>query len=231
MFEWSRMSKTRREKAATHAAPPPNPSAFTVPSPRGRTGPYVAANFTYSENPAYPNYDEATGGRVEWRTEVVDGQPYPSGTYPPAGYAPEEWNGYYRENWQDSQRNEHLVNGEEGQPLIGQRYHPALNPYWYRIPNSRPQRTPHEYDFRRPFDQQNKLGKRNLTGEHYSAANIGMTANPSESLKGMSAQKRRRTTHRFEPTEFGENVVMSSSSSGSPGTYYPGDQFGNSYAL
>lgn len=235
MFEWSRMSKTRREKQAMHAAPPPNPSAFTVPGPRGRTGPYVAANFTYADNPQSPNYDEATGGREEWRTRTDItghiGEAMPSGTYPAAGHPPEDWNGYYTEDWQSSQRNEIVVNADEGLPLIGERYHPALNPYWYKIPNSRVQRTPHEYDFTRPFDQQNKLGRRNLTGVHYSAANIGMTANPSESLKGMTSQKRRRTTHRIEPIEYGENMTMSSSGSGPTSGYPVGGSFGPSYAL
>lgn len=223
-WEWSRVSKSRKERQAQKAAPEASPSAYVVPSPRGRVGPYVAANHDYADNPESPNYRHSMGGRREWRDKAINGEIMPSGDYPAAGLAPGEWAGYTREDWESSQRNEHLVNGDEGIPLFGyRRYYAALNPYHFRIPDARVQRAPHEYDFRRPFDQQNKLGKRTLDGSHYSAANIGMTANPSESLKGMTAAKRRRTTYRIEPVEWGENAPMSDSGGGG--------SFGTSYAL
>jgi hypothetical protein len=235
-WTWSRTSKNSNESKAQHAAPPPDPSAYVVPSPRGRVGPYVAANFDYADNPESPNYAAATGGRKRWRNKKLSqgGETFiaPPSTYPAAGHDPDDWHGYTMEDYWSSQRNEHLINGDEGNPPFGyKRFHAALNPYWYRIPDSRIVRTPHEWDFRRPFDQQNKLGRRYLTGEHYSAANIGMTANPSESLKGLTAQKQRRTTYRVEPIEWGEDRPQSGSSTG-PGMQYPvNSQFGGSYAL
>lgn len=234
MWQWSRVSKTRAERMAQQAAPPPDPTAYAVPGPLGRAAPYVPANFDYADNPASPNYQAATGGRRRWRTRMVDGEPRPSGDYPPAGFPPETYHGYRREDWQASERNEHLVNGAEGDPLFrNRRYAAALNPYFYRIPNSRIQRAPHEWDFRRPFDQQNVLGKRTFTGEHYSAANIGLTANPSSSLKGMSAPKRRRTTYRIEPIEYGDNIPATSNGGGPPADPFPsGSTFpGGSYLL
>jgi hypothetical protein len=237
---WSRTSQTKSQKKAEKAAPAPDPKPYVVPHPIGRVGPYVPANFDYADNPEYPNYDEATGGRKLWKNKKISqgGQTFvaPPGTYPPAGYDPDDWHGYRQSDWQQSELNEHLINGDEGRPPFGyHRYHQALNPYWYQIPDSRPVRTPHEYDFRRPFmgglDGQPKMGKRNLTGDHYSAGNIGMTANPSESLKGMTAQRYRRTTHRVEPIEWGEDRVQSTSGVG-PGTMYPNSAvFGNGYAL
>jgi hypothetical protein len=237
-WTWSRSSKSSNESKAQHAAPAPDPSPYVVPHPIGRSAPYVAANFDYADNPepTNSNYAAAIGGRKRWKNKKLEqgGETFVEapGTYPPAGYDPDDWHGYTMEDYWSSQRNEHLINGDEGNPPFGyHRFHSALNPYWYRIPDSRIVRTPHEWDFRRPFDQQNKLGARRLSGEHYSAANIGLTANPSESLKGLTSQKRRRTTYRVEPIEWGEDRPMSGSGVG-PGMQYPANsQFGGSYAL
>lgn len=217
MPEWSRASRNKKEKKAQHAAPDPmqgggDNNPYVQPHPRGRVAPYVPANFDYAEGPEYNfgtvgNYDVAINGRTEWVNDVDPSYPdevLPPGTYPAAGYDPDEWHGYRMEDWKSSQRNEHVINADEGLPMFGQkRYHPALNPYWNKIPNTRPQRQPHEYDFRRKYDQ---WSKRNLSGEVYAAGNIGLTSNPSQSLKGMAPQRHRKSTRRVEPIEAGENI-------------------------
>lgn len=238
--QWSRSSKKADESKAQQAAPAPDPTPYVVPHPIGRSAPYVAANHDYSDNPEYPNYNQSHGGRRLWRNRKVEqgGEVFvaPPSTYPPAGHAPEAWHGYTMEDYWDSQRNEHLINGDEGRPPVGyKRYHPALNPYWNKIPDSRPVRTAHEWDFRRPFDGglggQNKVPARRLSGDHYAAGNQGMTANPSESLKGMRPQSRRRTTYRMEPVEWGEDRPMSGSGYSAGLRYTSNDSFGGSYAL
>lgn len=196
MWSWSRTSLTRKErldrKKAEKAAPPPSVGPFVVPSPRGRVGGYIPANANYADPPLEAN--PGMQGRFEW---------FDDGTYPAGGEPPQHWEGYYQSNWVESQQNEHLINGDEGEtPVNYKRYHSALNPYWFLIPDSRPVRTPHEYDFRRPFDQKNKLGKRYLTGETYQGSgDLGLTHNPSQSLKGMRAPGRGRTTFRIEPID------------------------------
>jgi hypothetical protein len=196
MWSWSKSSTTRKErldrKKAEKAAPPPTVGPFVVPSPRGRVGSYIAANANYADPPVAAN--PAMQGRFEW---------FDDGTYPASGEPAFEWSGYRQSNWVESQANEHLINGDEGEfSQEYQRYHSALNPYWRQIPDSRPVRTPHEYDFRRPFDQKNKLGLRNLTGLTYEGSgNLGLTQNPSQSLKGMRPPGRGRTTYRIEPTD------------------------------
>lgn len=237
---WSRSDRTKEQKKANKAAPSPDPTPFVVPHPIGRSAPYVPANFDYADNPEYPNYDASHGGRKRWKNRKVSqgGETFVEapGNYPPAGHAPEDWHGYTQENYWDSQRNEHLVNGDEGRPPVGyRRYHSALNPYWYKIPDSRPVRTPHEWDFRRPYDGgldgQHKVPARRLTGNVYAAGNLGMTAQPSAPLKGMTPQKRRRTTYRMEPVEWGEDRPMAGSGQ-APGVYYTSNtSLGSSYAL
>lgn len=222
MWSWSRVSVARKErlerKKAEKAAPTPSVGSFVVPSPRGRVGPYVAANFDYADPPVSDNV--GMQGRYLWDND---------GTYPEAGEPPQEWTGYYRSDWVNSQANEHLINGDEGERSHGyQRYHKALNPYWYRIPDSRPVRTPHEWDFRRPFDQNNKLGKRNLTGLTYpGGGQLGLTNNPSQSLRGMRPPGRGRTTFRVEPVDLSIDNRF-----GSPTNYQSSDVFSNnSYVL
>lgn len=196
MWEWSRVSQRRREKVnrkkAEKAVPPPKVDPFVVPSPRGRVGSYIAANANYADPPLAAN--PGMQGRYEW---------FDDGTYPEAGVPPENWKGYYRSDWIESQEHEHLVNGDEGPLSQGyKRYNSALNPYHNKIPDQRPVRTPHEWDFRRPFDQQNKLGKRNLTGLTYGGSgDLGLTHNPSRALAGMRAPGRGRTTFRIEPVD------------------------------
>lgn len=201
MFSWSRANTTRKErlarKNAAKADPPPSVTPFVVPSPRGRVGPYISANADYADPPVFANI--GMQGRSLWHDD---------GTYPEAGNPPDDWSGYKQSNWIESQENEHLINGDEGHKPYGyKRYHKALNPYWYLIPDSRPVRTPHEYDFRRPFDQQNKLGRRTLTGLTYpGGGTLGMTHNPSKSIQGMKPPGRGRTTYRIEPVDLsGDN--------------------------
>lgn len=196
MFQWSWNSKSRKERRnrnkAEKAAPPPTVGPFVIPSPRGRVGGYIAANANYADPPTAAN--PAMQGRYLWEDD---------GTYPEAGKPPDDWGGYQRHDWIESQEHEHLVNGDEGNlSQEYQRYHSALNPYWFKIPDSRPVRTPHEWDFRRPFDQQNKLGKRTLTGEGYGGSgDLGLTYGHSQSLKGMRPPGRGKTTFRIEPTD------------------------------
>lgn len=244
-LSWSRASKSSKEKKAEKAAPGHRPDEMTGggannpyvrPHPIGRDAPYVPANFDFADNVEYPNYDIAISGRQQWKNDtsdqVQDGKIIlPPGTYPPAGSPPIEWNGYRMSDWELSELNEHVINADEGLPLFGnKRYHPALNPYWKKIPNTRVQRAPHEYDFRRPYDQ---WSKRNLTGQVYAAGNIGLTSSPSMSLKGMAPQRRRVSTHRVEPIEAGENVYSAGASPSSPTAVYQSGSagFGPGYAL
>lgn len=221
MWQWG----TKAKRRAAVAAPPPDPRPYETPNPGG--APYVAANFDYSDGRLSPNYVPPTVQAARWR----DKGDTPSGFRPAAAAPPEEWAGYERVgDYGRSIEAEHQINGREGLPLYGQSQHkPALNPYQYRIPDERTQRAPHEYDFERPFDQ-GVLGERQLNGMHYSAATIGLTTNPSTSLKGMAPVKRRISTFRLEPTEWGENTVSqanrvapSSATFTSPAPYsYPG---------
>ena len=244
-LSWSRTSQNGKEKKASKAAPGARPSEMTGggannpyvrPHPEGRSAPYVAANFDFADNATYPNYDQAISGREQWKNDtsvqVMDGKIIlPPGTYPAAGEPPDDWHGYKMRDWQESQANEHVINADEGLPLFGnKRYHPALNPYWNKIPNTRVQRAPHEYDFRRRYDQ---WSKRNLTGEVYAAGNIGLTSNPAMSLKGMAPQRHRRSTHRVEPIEMGENIYSTGPSPRSPSAVYSSGNagFGPGYAL
>lgn len=215
MWQWSsRLAKAKKRAAV--AAPPPDPHPFMVPDP-GHPIPYVYANPDFATGPEYPNYHIATGAQDMW----VDKGAKPTGWRPSPKRPPEEWGGYHRDDYQRSMAEEHQINGREGKPLqYYTRYQPALNPYWYKIPDTRVQRQVHEYDFERPFDQQNRLGERQLNGMHYSAATIGLTTSPSMSLKGMSPAFRRTSTFRLEPTQWGENTVSQSVRQGPPSAVY-----------
>lgn len=220
MWQWNSKSRARQ------AAPPPDARPYEVPNPEDGS-PYTPANADWSAGVLSPNYLAPTTQAARWR----DRGKVPSGSRPSAARPAEEWDGY--ERWGDygrSEQAEHLNNGREGQRLFGQRrYRAADNPYSNRIPDERIQRAPHEFDFQRPFDQ-GVLGERNLNGSHYSEATIGLTNNPSTSLKGMSAPKHRISTFRLEPTQWGENTVSQANRTGPasavytspPATPYPG---------
>lgn len=220
-WQWGNKAKRR----ARVAAPPPDPRPYEVPDP-GKPIPYVVAIPDYADNRSVPKYQTPEQAQAAWR----DKGNRPSGDRPSPRTPPEEWQGY--ERWGDYGRSiegEHLVNGEEGLPLQGyRRYQSALNPYWYRIPDTRIQRAPHEWDFQRLFDQ-GVLGERQLNGSHYSAATIGLTDNPSTSLRGMSPIRRRTSTFRLEPVEYGENTVSQAARIGPPSAVYtsPGYTFNN----
>lgn len=218
-----------RERAAVAAAPPPDSRPFEAPNPGG--APYVPANHDFSDGRLSPNYEtpmQVSKDRTDKGAVSITSRPSPQR---PA----EDWSGYEMVgDYGRSQAYEHLNNGREGLPLKFQSQHkPALNPYQTRIPDERTQRAPHEWDFQRPFDQPDVLGERNLNGMHYSAANIGMTHNPSDSLKGMSPAKRRISTFRLEPTQWGENTVSQASRSGPAGSAYtsPQSALSSSYRL
>ena len=197
------------------AAPPPDPMPYEVPNPE-EGGPYVPANHDYSPGIMSPNYISPSRQEARWRDHGLEA----TGSRPSAEEPAEDWRGYKQDNWVRSQRDEHVLNGAEGEPLYGQsRHHSALNPYWYRIPDERIQRAPDHFSFLRPFDQM-VLGERQLNGMHYSAATIGLTENPSESLKGMTPARRRISTFRLDPTEWGENTVSQGARNGPPGAVF-----------
>lgn len=182
---------TVKQKEET-AAPEPNPNAFIVPDYQ-RGAPYVQANYVFADN------EDITRRYSKHEFETVTEQHRESGytTYPEAGKPPQTWHGYEDESWQRSQRLEH-ARGEEGFPIhqwdnrVG-----ARNPYYAPNIVHRPQRSPHEYSFMRPYDTE-ILGARNLNGEHYSLATLGQSSEP---LKGMVAPMHRRSTHRLDPSQ------------------------------
>lgn len=204
----------KREQVAT--APPNDVSPFTVPNYR-RGGPY-----SQEAVPTYTDAMQRQAGEHGYETITEQHRRFPWSTYPPAGYPPSEWTGYEQDNWQRSQEDENVVNAEEG-PQFGVkipkqvRMHPALNPYW--LPNivKRPQRSPAEWSFLRPFDRYT-LGKRALNGSHYSQAQTA-TDNNRLALQGMVPPLRRRSTYRLEPVQLGENTysALANSTEGSPG--------------
>lgn len=220
-WQWSsRMAKAK--KRAQVAAPPPDPHPYQVPNP-GEVIPYVWANPDFAPGKLSPNYIDATDQQKNWR----DKGNVPTGFRPSPKAPPGEWGGYERfGDFGRSLEEEHQINGREGLPISQSQHKPALNPYQYRIPDTRQPRAPHEYDFERPFDQ-NTLGERQLNGMHYSEATIGLTNNPSTSLKGMSPIRRRISTFRLEPTEWGENTVTQGVRQGPPNAVYtsPGYSF------
>ena len=223
-WSWQRNAgkKTREQSRKDQQAAPPivDETAFVVPNYR-RGAPWSQqARPTYadslrdahplSERPAHP------------LTAVQRVLPF--GTYPPAGKPPDEWSGYKQDNWQRSQEQEHVLNGDEGQAFGSgipkqELKHPALNPYWYINIPDRIQRAPWGYSFLRKFDQ-GVLGKRRLSGEHFSQAQTA-TDQQNVALQGMVAPLRRRSTFRMEPIAYGENtttVVAQSGFSPAPAT-------------
>lgn len=202
------------------AAPPPDPAPYEVPGPE-EGSPYIPANYDYSEGilsgtNSLHSYISPTRQEARWRDDGYDA----TGSRPSGEKPAEDWRGYKQEPWVRSQRDEHVLNGAEGDPLYGQkRQHGALNPYWYRIPDERIQRAPDHFSFIRPFDQ-GVLGERQLNGMHYSEATIGLTKNPSDSLKGMTAPFKRTSTFRLEPTQWGENTVSQAASVGPAGAVF-----------
>jgi len=216
MWQWSSSAK-KIKKRADVAAPPPDPKPFEAPKPFPNPPVYyVQAIPDYSANANSPNYLSPTTQAKAW----VDKGAVPTGFRPSPKVPPGEWGGYHQDNYWRSINTEQQVNGREGLPLQQyHRYHSALNPYWYKIPDTRIQRAPHEYDFERPFDQ-GTLGERQLNGMHYSAATTGLTTSPSMSLKGMQAPLHRTSTFRLEPTQWGENTVLQAARVGPPSAVY-----------
>jgi len=215
-------------KNAKVAAPPPDPDPYEVPGPE-EGSPYIPANYDYSDGilsaTGEHQYINPSRQEARWRDHGVTA----TGSRPSAEAPAEKWQGYKQDNWVRSQRDEHVLNGAEGEPLYGQsRNHPALNPYWYRIPDQRIQRAPDHFSFIRPFDQM-VLGERQLNGMHYSEATIGLTKNPSTSLKGMTPIQRRISTFRLEPTEWGENTLSVAARTGPSGAVFtsPNYSFGS----
>lgn len=188
-MSWS-TKKSKRE--AEKADPPEDYNAFVVPNYQ-RGAPYVQANPVYTEHPSI------TRKKSKHEYESVTEQQHESGKaqYPEAGRPPGWYRFYRSDSWQRSQREEHVLNADEG-PIIHQwdKRAGSQNPYY--VPNivERPQRSPHEYSFVRLFDRM--LGARNLSGEHYSQATLGMSSAP---LKGMTPPMHRRSTHRLDPSQ------------------------------
>lgn len=201
---------TKPTPPAEIAAPPAqtNPYAFVVPSYR-RGGPYSqeavpqGGSDRIGEHPDSSNIGDTI-------TKVQRRRPF--GTYPPAGLPPDGWLGYKQDNWQRSQRDEDVLFGipqRESQHRVKM----AKNPYFDNPNNvNRPQHAPHDYSFLRNPDW-NYLGKRELSGEHYSQAQT-VTDQSNVALKGLSVAPRRRSTFRLEPIQFGENTATVASQSG-----------------
>lgn len=209
---WRGSSIVKKNQKAV--GPPPDPTPYAVANPEDGA-PYIPANYDYSPGVlarGKHRFQTISEQQKDWRQKGKDN---PKQDRPNPALPAEEWTGYERESFQRSERDEHLNNGREGLPLVGQtRYHPALNPYWYRVPDERPQRAPHEWDFQRPFDQ-GVLGERTLNGMHYSEAQMAGD-NMDGALKGMTPAYRRMTTFRLEPTQWGENTVAKADSIGPP---------------
>lgn len=213
MLTWS--SRRKQEREAEQAAPTNNPyDRFVVPSYE-RGAPYTAGGVAgYADEPVESftsGRGRRSGTEQQQTVSYATKQPYRSasaqqaqyrrrgGTYPPAGHPPQEWGGYYDESWQRSQRQEHVINADEGFSLFAQlRQWWKLNPYYTPNVVGRPQRAPHEYSFVRPFDRY-VLGERNLSGEHSSNATISFSSQP---LKGMTPPLRRRSTYRIDPVQY-----------------------------
>lgn len=221
MWSWQKkQNETRNPSGVTpepkrnskDAVPQQNTLAYTVPNYR-RGSPYSKeAVPTYSDSPTY-----GAQGKHPYDTPTAQQGGLPFSTYPPSLSPPSEWIGYEQDNWQRSQKQEHVLFADEGAqfghgiPAQG-RWRPALNPYWQPNIVLRPQRQPHDYSFLRPFDRFT-LGKRNLTGIHYSAAQSA-SDNHRTALRGMVPPSHRRSTFRLEPVQYGENSMSASASSG-----------------
>lgn len=198
----------RKQKGDPHAAPTDNPNnKFVVPN-YTRGSPYVSATHTYTDKPVRL-FTSGSGTEQQQRTARDTRQPYrtvtqqqrqfrdKNGMYPEPGKPPQEWSAYYDEPWQRSQRQEH-ARGEEGFPNPQTFLRWAPNPYHNRNTVNRPQLTPHEYSFLRPFDRE-ILGERQLNGSHSSQATTSLSSAP---LKGMQAPMHRRSTYRLDPVQY-----------------------------
>lgn len=225
MWSWRRNQGEQRvddPRKAADALPDYGTDEFTEPNYR-RGGPY--------SQEAVPTYADALSrqaGRRPFRplTHVIESLPF--GTYPASTSPPGEWIGYKQDNLTrsvDPEYGENVINGEEG-PRYGdhwpgqRRMRWAMNPYWKANVVTRPQRTPHEWSFVRPFDRY-VLGERRLNGMHYSQAQTA-TDNNRLALAGQVPQRHRRSTFRLEPTQTASNNIQGSESSGvmnDPGTY------------
>lgn len=197
-------------KKQEKAVPPSNTSAYTVPNYR-RGSPYSKeAVPTYTDRISYQ------AGEHPYDTITAQQAALPFGTRPPADKPASEWSGYEEDNYTRSIKFEHVLNGDEG-PEFGagipkqRRSHMAPNPYNRVNIVNRPQRTPAEWSFVRPFDRY-VLGRRTLNGSHYSEAQTA-TDNNRTALQGMVPPLRRRSTFRLEPVQYGENSVSASASS------------------
>ncbi len=186
------------DKKAAQASPEPNPYAFVVPSYL-RGGPYSAqAVPTYADNPS------RSGVKDRYDTVTEQMQELPQGFRPPSNEPPQEWSRYNSDNIVRSKRDEHVINADEGRNswIYQRQWRPVLNPYWMPNQVNRIQRSPHEYSMLRSPDH-NYLGRRDLTGEHYSAAQT-VTDQQALALKGMVPGRHRRSTVRVEPIAYGE---------------------------
>ena len=214
-WSWARL-RGRKEKedpqAQREASPPPNAYPFVVPSYR-RGGPYSdEAVPTYSDNPY------RTGVKDRYDTPMEQHRELPQGDRPPSNEPPGRWVKYHQDQIQRSKRDEHVLNADEGPvPWINQYRAPERpNPYEREFNMGRNvgriQRPPHEYSFLRSPDH-NYLGRRDLTGEHYSAAQT-VTDQQAVALKGMVPGRHRSSTFRLEPIAFGELTTSISEKSG-----------------
>lgn len=238
MWSWRRNQgdgQTADAKKADEALPEYGTAEFTEPGYR-RGGPY-----SQEAVPTYADSMARIRGRRPYDTisNIQEGLPF--GTRPPANKPPDTWSGYKQDNWQESQRQEHVLNGDEGnrfggpESMVGRegtdnivqavvppqrRAHPALNPYWYKNVVLRPQHAPNGYSFVRKFDQ-GVLGARRLNGNHFSEAQT-VSDNNRLALAGQVAPLRRRSTARLEPVQTASNTIQGTESSGefqSPTTY------------
>lgn len=238
MWSWRRNQGDNRQdnaRKADEALPDYGTAEYTEPNYR-RGGPY-----SQEAVPTYADSMRRIRGQRPY-DEITDVQAsLPFGTYPPAGKPPDQWSGYKTWPWQRSQRDEHVLQSDEGSPFGGpertvgsdgtdditiaqapeqHRAHWALNPYWYKNVVRRPQRAPDGYSFVRRFDQQ-ILGARRLNGNHFSQGQT-VSDNNRLALAGQVSPLRRRSTFRLEPTQYASNTVQGTEDSGSfqdPTTY------------
>ena len=222
-------------RKADQALPEYGTAEYTEPNYR-RGAPY-----SQEAVPTYADSMRRIRGQRPYDDITDQQESLPFGTYPPSGKPPSTWIGYEQDNWRRSERDEHVLNGDEGrrfgslqstigphgtdqviqEPIPGQhRQHWALNPYWYKNIVNRPQRTPSEWTFIRKFDQ-GVLGARRLNGNHFSQAQT-VSDNNRLALAGQVSPLRRRSTFRLEPTQYASNTVQGTEESGEftdPTTY------------
>lgn len=205
-WSWRSLADRNKSKAnqkqTEEASPPPNAYPFVVPSYR-RGGPYSdEAMPTFADNPS------RSGVKERYWTPTQQMQFWPQGWGPPTNQPPGQWSGYNQDNLTRSKRDETVLNADEGSVAwINQyRFTNHQNPYEWGsnmgIDTGRVQRPPHEYAMLRAPDK-NYLGRRDLNGMHYSAAQT-VTDQQALALKGMVPGRHRRSTFRLEPIAFGE---------------------------